>query len=93
MSKIIPISVPDELLAEVRKTAKRTQLSMQDVFRQATRLGMPRLCEQLAGPTPRVTNVDPLPRRTLETIYSRPERDEQGVAKLIAAQPKAGIRD
>jgi hypothetical protein len=92
MSKMIPLSVPDELLAEVRKTAKRTNLSMQDVIRQSTRLGMPRLCEQLAAPAQRLTNVEPLPRKVLEDIYSRPERDEEGIDGLIAAQPK-GVRD
>ena len=49
MAETIPLSVPDDLLEEVRKTAKQTNLSMQDVFRQSTRLGMPKLIEQLSG--------------------------------------------
>jgi hypothetical protein len=53
---------------------------------------MPRLCEQLAAPAQRLTNVEPLPRKVLEDIYSRPERDEEGIDGLIAAQPK-GVRD
>jgi hypothetical protein len=52
MAQTIPLSVPDELLEEVRETAKMTNLSVQDVFRQSTKLGMPALREA-AGRVPR----------------------------------------
>ncbi len=43
MANTIPLSVPDDLLEEVRETARETQMSVQDVFRQSTRLGLPAL--------------------------------------------------
>ncbi len=43
MAQTIPLSVPDELLEEVRETAKITHLSVQDVFRQSTKIGLPAL--------------------------------------------------
>jgi hypothetical protein len=53
MSEPVPVSFPDDLLAEIRKTAKETHLSQQDVIRQSTRLGIPRLREQLVRAVPR----------------------------------------
>jgi hypothetical protein len=52
MAQTIPLSVPDELLKEVRETAKATNLSVQDVFRQSTKLGMAVL-RQSVGRVPR----------------------------------------
>ena len=45
MAQTIPLSVPDDLLEEVRETARLTHLSMQDVFRQATKIGVAALRE------------------------------------------------
>jgi len=53
MAQTIPLSVPDELLNEVRETAKLTNLSMQDVFRQSTKMGMPMLRESFQRKMPR----------------------------------------
>jgi hypothetical protein len=52
MAQTVPLSVPDDLLEEVRETARLTQLSMQDVFRQATRIGVAAL-RQSAKRVPR----------------------------------------
>ena len=91
MAQTIPLSVPDDLLAEVRETAKLTHLSVQDVFRQSARLGMPRLREKLAAEESRITNVDPLPKKVLERIYAeREEDDEEGVQRFIKAQALGG---
>jgi hypothetical protein len=49
MVQTIPLSVPEDLLAEVRETAKATNLSVQDVFRQSTKLGLPVLRQKAAG--------------------------------------------
>jgi hypothetical protein len=63
MAQTIPLSVPDELLEEVRKTARLTSLSVQDVFRQSTKLGMPALRDRLGRmPLPkRLSLWDALP--------------------------------
>jgi hypothetical protein len=57
MAQTIPLSVPDDLLAEVRATAEQTQLSVQDVFRQSTRLGLQKLRESLTA-APEVQECD-----------------------------------
>ncbi len=57
MSQTIPLSVPDELLEEVRETAKVTNLSVQDVFRQSTRMGMPVLRESLQRRLPKTKRL------------------------------------
>ncbi len=61
-------------------------------MRQSMKLGLPKLRERLSAAAGRVTNVEPLPRKVLEEIYSRPERDEAGIKQLIKAQAK-GVRD
>ena len=53
MAQTIPLSVPDDLLEEVRETAKLTRLSMQDVFRQSTRMGLPALRASVKAAVPR----------------------------------------
>lgn len=88
MANTIPLSVPDDLLEDVRRAADETHLSVQDVFRQSTRLGLPKLREQHAG---RITNVDPLPDDVLARIYVKPEEDdEEGVKRFMAAQAFGG---
>ncbi|SPE54907.1 exported hypothetical protein [Verrucomicrobia bacterium] len=55
-------------------------------LRQSMRFGLPVLRKRLSAVAGRVTNVEPLPRKVLEEIYSRPERDEPGVRQLSRAQ-------
>lgn len=50
MAQTIPLSVPDDLLEEVRETARLTQLSMQDVFRQSTKMGLAALRQSMRKP-------------------------------------------
>ena len=90
MSTIIPLAMPDQLHKLVREVAKETEPSQAEVMRQSMKLGLPKLREQLVPG--RLTNVDPLPKKVLVQIYSRPERDEKRLDRLIAAQPK-GVRD
>ena len=41
MAQTIPLSVPDDLLIEVKETARLTHLSVQDVFRQSVKIAKP----------------------------------------------------
>ena len=91
MSAAIPLSMPDDLLKVVRETAKQTGLSQQDVMRQSIRAGLPKVREQLAASTGRITNVDPLPKKVLERLYAeREEDDEEGVKRFMKAQSFGG---
>lgn len=84
--------MPDELLAEVRSTAELTGLSQQDIMRQSIKAGIGKVREAFATSAGRVTNVEPLPEAVLRKCYTRPERDEAAVDRLIKRQAK-GVRD
>ena len=88
-SETVPLAMPGDLLREIRRAAKQTRLSMADTMRQSMRLGLNKLVEQL-GDGQRITNIDPLPDKVLERIYSRPERDERGLNRWVKAQAKGG---
>jgi hypothetical protein len=61
-----PLAMPDELLDEVRRTAKATGLSMADAMRQSMRLGLPKLREQLA-----TASLKPLTEREIKVAFKR----------------------
>jgi hypothetical protein len=83
--------MPADLLAEVAAAAADTGLSKQDVIRQSTKLGLQQLRASLAAKVGRVTNVDPLPDKVLDRIYSkREEEDEAGVKRFVKAQSFGG---
>src|SRR2546422_3124603 len=49
---------------------------------------LPKVREQFAGSTGRITNVDPLPKKVLERLYAERDDDEESIRRFIAAQPK-----
>ena len=57
MAQTIPLSVPDDLLNEVRETARLTHLSVQDVFRQSVKIAKPVLRESARIPRPKRLSV------------------------------------
>jgi len=61
-----PLAVPEDLLGEVRKTAKETGLSIADAMRQSMKLGLPRLREQLA-----TTKVKPMTAEEARRAFAR----------------------
>ena len=73
----------------MRRAARKTGLSLADTMRQSMKLGLDRLVRELS-PEPRVSNVEPLPNEVLDRYYSRPERDEPGIDRLIKAQATGG---
>jgi hypothetical protein len=73
MAETIPLSVPDDLLKEARETAELTHLSVQDVFRQSAKLGMPKLREQLMVDQ---GSLAPLSEAELAAAYAQMSPDE-----------------
>jgi hypothetical protein len=53
MAQTVPLSVPDDLLNEVRETARLTHLSVQDVFRQSAKIAQPTLRQSARGERPK----------------------------------------
>jgi hypothetical protein len=82
VAQTIPLSVPDELLNEVRETAKVTNLSVQDVFRQSTKIGLPALRARASRvPRPkRLSLWDALP--SLRGLAVKFPRSEDKVKKV-----------
>jgi hypothetical protein len=91
MSSItFPVALPEDLYKEIRTAAKKTGLSMADVLRQSSKMGMPALLQQF-GAEP-LTNVEPLPDKVLEKLYQQRDDeagDPEGLRKLMASQPLA----
>ncbi len=88
-SETIPLAMPTELAAEMKKAAKETGLSMADVMRQSMKIGVRQLVRRLGKRAPLI-NVEPLPDAVLERLYKQRDDDAgdpQGVKKLMAAQP------
>ena len=81
-----PLALPKDYCAELREAAGKTGLSMADIIRQSSKLGLPLLLEQL-GPA-RVTNVPPLPSKIARALYSQPDDDAEGTECFMAAQAK-----
>jgi hypothetical protein len=57
MAQTIPLSVPDDLLTEVKETARLTHLSVQDVFRQSVKIAKPVLRQSARIERPRRLSV------------------------------------
>jgi hypothetical protein len=57
MAKTIPLSVPDDLLEQVRETSRLTHLSVQDVFRQSVKIAAPTLRQSFQASRPRRLSV------------------------------------
>jgi hypothetical protein len=76
-----PLAIPEELLREIRKTAKQTGLSMADAMRQAMKLGLPRLKAELSG-----QNLKPLTPEEIRNVYGPdPEWDALTAAAVKAS--------
>lgn len=78
-----PLALPKEYCAELRDAAGKTGLSMADIIRQSSRLGLPLLLEQL-GPA-RITKVPPLPAKIARALYCEPEDDAKGIKRFMVA--------
>ena len=82
-----PLALPKDYCAELRDAAGTTGLSMADIIRQSSKLGLPLLLEQLGRG--RITNVPRLPARIARALYSQPEDDVEGIERFMAAQAKS----
>jgi len=85
-SDTYPLAMPSDLLAEVRKTAKATGLSMADAMRQSMRLGLPKLREQLS-----TTPLKPFNATEIKAAFKRDkewEAFESAMTNLPASPPE-----
>jgi len=81
-SETYPLAVPEDLLKEVRKTAKETGLSLADAMRQSIKLGLPRLREQLSS-----KQLKPLSKAESRDCWETADPDFDSLAAHCASLP------
>jgi hypothetical protein len=84
----IPLAMPPELLAEVKRTAQETQLSSADIMRQAIKAGLPQVREALAVKQGILDGLKPLTKAECEAAWGKksdPEWDR--IAEAMSKIP------
>ena len=82
-SEIYPLTVPAELLGEMRNAAKQTHLSVEDAMRQSMRLGLPKLLEQSSG-----NQLKPFTAEECRLAYQTPNPEFDALEHHCASLPK-----
>ncbi len=80
------LSVEEDLMRELRELARATQMSQEDMHRQALRLGLPQVRARLLGIPPEL--LEPIPAAELDRYYSRPDDEPLTAEQLHAALPR-----
>ncbi len=86
----IPLAMPADLLAEVKRTAEVTHLSSADIMRQAIKAGLPRVREAL-GVDSVLGGLKPFTKAEAEACWGQPNEEfdalEHHCAKLPVGPP------
>jgi hypothetical protein len=82
----IPLAMPADLLAEVKRTADDTHLSSADVMRQAIKAGLPRVREAL-GAGSILDGLKPFTKAEAEACWG-PQTDGDENDQIAAAMCK-----
>lgn len=86
-SETYPLSLPPNLLVEIRQTAQTAGLSLADAMRQSLELGLPRLREQLATPALR-----PFTREEAEDAFA-PDPEWDAVTAAMSRLPISRVEE
>ena len=86
-SDTYPLAMPNDLLEEVRQTAKATGLSMADAMRQSMKLGLPKLREQLS-----TAHLRPFTPKEIKAAFKRDEEWEafESAMTSVPSSPPEG---
>ena len=87
-SVVYPIALPLDFVQEFKQAAKEAGLSTADAIRQSAKLGLPQFRKQSVSFRV-LTNVDPLPDKVAQTLYSKRDDDAEITRIFMAAQSKA----
>jgi len=82
-SETYPLMMPADLLGEVQKAAKRTNLSIEDVMRQSMWFGLPKLLEESSG-----NQVRPFTAEESRLAYRTPNPEFDDLEHHCASLPK-----
>lgn len=84
----IPLAMPPDLLDEVKRTARETQLSSADIMRQAIKAGLPKVREALTSKKGPFEGLKPLTKAERDECWgekSDPEWDR--IAEAMSKVP------
>ena len=81
-----PLRLPAEDAKAVDQVCWKSRTSFNQVVTMCVRKALPAVRDALSAETGRVTNVDPLPTRVLERLYSQAEDDTDSIRLFMAAQ-------
>jgi hypothetical protein len=79
-----PLTLPPDLLKEIRKTAKETGLSLAEAMRQSIKLGAPKLRQDLARESSILKGLKPLTKAQARRLYSRPNPEFDALERHMA---------
>ncbi len=82
----IPLAMPADLLAEVKRTADDAHLSKADVMRQAIKAGLPRVREALRA-EPSLDSLKPLTRAEEKECWGKPDEEFDSLAAHCSHLP------
>jgi Ribbon-helix-helix protein, copG family len=85
----IPLAMPPDLLKEVKRTARQTQLSSADIMRQAIKAGLPQVREALRAKTPQ-SQLKPFTKKECEQAWG-PKTDGGESDQIAAAMSKVRL--
>lgn len=83
----IPLAMPPDLLAEIKRTAQQTQLSSADIMRQAIRAGLPQVREALAVKPGVLDGLKPFTKEECEACWG-PQTDGGESDRIAAAMSR-----
>ena len=82
-----PLTLPPDLLKEIRKTAKETGLSLAEAMRQSIKIGAPKLREDLARETSILKGLKPLTKAQAKRLWGKPDPEFDALAAHCASLP------
>jgi hypothetical protein len=83
-----PLRLPAADAKALNEVCRQNRTSFNRVVALCVRKALPAVREALAAESGRITNVDPLPDKTLKRLYAETDDDSRQIARMMAAQCK-----
>jgi hypothetical protein len=81
------LAMPEDLMAEVRRTAQETGLSLAEAMRQAMKFGLPKLRDNLSGP------LRPFTEAECQECWGKPDPEWDALEHHMAGLPVPRVED
>ena len=83
-----PLRPASEDAQAVNEVCRQSHVSFSRVVAPSVRRALPEVRETLSAQTTRITNVDPLPARSLKRLYGEADDDADSIRLFMNAQAK-----